>query len=230
MKRLAVIFCCTLAVALSAATNDVAALVPADARAIMKAFGERAATSKTAFMEFTQERGLKLFSEPLKTEGAMLVAQPGLIRWETIAPYQTIMLGDKKNVAQFEFNDGKWEKLKLGFPEALKRATDQMAAMNQGNMDAMLKDFEITATTGNETVLKMVPKNETVRGVMASMEIHLTPDLAATREVVMNEPNGDFTRITFRAEKYNVEFPAGTFDQTKPLPIADVKAAVNHAP
>jgi hypothetical protein len=75
----------------------------------------------------------------------------------------------------------------------------------------------------------MVPKNETIRGVMASMEIHLSPDLSATREVLMNEPNGDFTRITFRAEKYNVEFPAGTFDQSKPLPIADVKAAVNHA-
>lgn len=230
MKRIVFILLSALTVSLQAATNEVIVPTPADPKAIMKAFGERAATSKTAFMEFTQERVLKLFSEPLKTEGAMLIAQPGLIRWETTAPYQAIMLGDKKNVAQFEFNDGKWEKLKLGFPEALKRATDQMAAMNQGKMDAMLADFDITATTGAETILKLVPKNETIRGVMASMEIHLTPDLAATREVLMNEPNGDFTRITFRSEKYNVEFPAGTFDQNKPLPIADVKAAVNHAP
>jgi outer membrane lipoprotein-sorting protein len=230
VKRFAVIICSALSVAVNAATNDVAGPVSADVKAIMKAFGERAATSKTVFMEFTQERVLKLFSEPLKTEGAILIAQPGMIRWETTAPYQTIMLGDKKNVAQFEFNDGKWTKLKLGFPEALKRATDQMAAMNQGNMDAMLKDFEVTATTGTETTLKFVPKNETIRGIMASMEIHLAPDLSATREVLMNEPNGDFTRITFRAEKYNVEFPAGTFDQTKPLPIADVKSAVAHAP
>jgi len=47
---------------------------------------------------------------------------------------------------------------------------------------------------------------------------------------VMNEPNGDLTRITFHAERYNAEFPAGTFDQNQPLPIAVIKAAVNHAP
>ena len=228
MKFFAAIFLSTLVFTANAATNEVAA--PADASAIMKTFGERAASSKSVYMEFTQERVLKLFSEPLKTEGAMIIAQPDKIRWETTAPYQTIMLGEKKNVAQFEFNDGKWEKLKLGFPQALQRAMEQMSAMNHGKMETMLKDFEITATTGSETVLKMVPKNETIRGVMASMEIHLAPDLSATREVLMNEPNGDFTRITFRAEKYNVEFPAGTFDQTQPLPIADVKAAVNHAP
>lgn len=228
MKIFATIFFATLVFTANAATNEVA--MPADVQAIMKTFSERAASSKTVYMEFTQERVLKLFSEPLKTEGAMLIAQPDKIRWETTAPYQTIMLGEKKNVAQFEFNDGKWEKLKLGFPQALQRAMEQMSAMNQGRMENMLKDFEITATTGSETVLKMVPKNETIRGVMASMEIHLSPDLSATREVLMNEPNGDFTRITFRAEKYNVEFPAGTFDQTKPLPIADVKATVNHAP
>jgi outer membrane lipoprotein-sorting protein len=228
MKFFTTIFWSTLVFAASAATNEVAA--PAGVQAIMKMFSERAASSKSVYMEFTQERVLKLFSEPLKTEGAMLIAQPDKIRWETTAPYQTIMLGEKKNVAQFEFNDGKWEKLKLGFPQALQRAMEQMSAMNQGRMENMLKDFEITATTGSETVLKMVPKNETIRGVMASMEIHLSPDLSATREVLMNEPNGDFTRITFRAEKYNVEFPAGTFDQSKPLPIADVKAAVNHAP
>ncbi len=228
MKFFAAIFLSALTLAANAATNEVAA--PADVQVIMQSFSERAATSKSVYMEFTQERMLKLFSEPLKTEGTMLIAQPDKIRWETTAPYQTIMLGEKKNVAQFEFNDGKWEKLKLGFPQALQRGMEQMSAMNHGKMQSMLGDFTITATTGSETVLKMVPKNETIRGVMASMEIHLSPDLSATREVLMNEPNGDFTRITFRSEKYNVEFPVGTFDQTKPLPIAEVKAALNHAP
>jgi hypothetical protein len=46
----------------------------------------------------------------------------------------------------------------------------------------------------------------------------------------MNEPDGDLTRIMFKNEKSDVAFPAGTFDQAKPLAIAGVKAAVNHAP
>jgi len=230
MKLFTVLFSGLLALTAVAATNEIAPSAPADVRTIMQEFQKKSATAQSVYMEFVQERVLKLFAEPLKTEGVMLIARPDKIRWETTAPYQTIMLGEKKNVAQFEFNDGKWEKLKLGFPQALERVMQQMTAMNQGKMDAMTADFNITATTGSETVLTMTPKNETVRGVMASLEIHLSPDFSATREVVMNEPNGDLTRITFHAEKYNVEFPAGTFDQNKPLPVAEIKAAVNHVP
>jgi hypothetical protein len=58
----------------------------------------------------------------------------------------------------------------------------------------------------------------------------MPPDFSATRELVMNEPNGDFTRIIFTHEKRDVKFPPGTFDQTKPLDIAAVKEAVDNAP
>lgn len=230
MKYFALSFFLALPFAAHAATNTVTAAAPTDARSIMETFQKRAENSKTVYMEFTQERVLKMFTDPLVTEGVMLIAQPDHIRWETTAPYQTIVLGEKKSVVQFEYNDGKWEKLKLGFPQAMQKMMQQMSAMNRGKMDAMKDDFNISTTTGSETVLTMTPKSEMVRGVIASMEIHLAPDLSATREVVMNEPNGDLTRIKFRAERYNVAFPAGTFDQSKPLPIADIKAAVNHAP
>jgi len=53
----------------------------------------------------------------LKSEGVMLIERPDRIRWETTTPYQSILLGEQKSVAQFEFNNGKWEKLKLGFPQ-----------------------------------------------------------------------------------------------------------------
>jgi hypothetical protein len=46
----------------------------------------------------------------------------------------------------------------------------------------------------------------------------------------MNEPGGDLTRIIFRREKRDVKFPAGTFDQIKPLGVAAIKIAVGDAP
>ena len=188
------------------------------------------ASVKSVYLDFTQERVLKLFSEPLKTEGVMLIERPARIRWETTDPYQTILLGDKGSVAQFEFSEGKWQKLKLGFPQLLQRVMQQMAALNSGNLTAMTEDYDITVATGAETVLTLVPKDKSMRSMLASLEIHLPPDLSGTREVVMNEPNGDLTRITFRNEKHDVNFPAQTFDQAKPLPIAEVKGAVKNAP
>jgi outer membrane lipoprotein-sorting protein len=197
---------------------------------VLKDLQQKMASVKSVYLEFAQERELKLFSEPLKSEGVMLIERPDRIRWETTAPYQSILLGDQKSVAQFEFNDGKWEKLKLGFPQLLQRVMQQMSLMNQGKMDSMMTDYTITVATGTETVLTMVPKDANVRGMLASLEVHLPPDLSTTRQVVMNEPNGDLTRITFSNEKRNVTFPDGTFDQSKPLDIAAVKAAVKNAP
>src|SRR5580704_17085613 len=160
----------------------------------------------------------------------MLIERPDQIRWETIAPYQSILLGDKKSVAQFEFTDGKWEKLKLGFPQMLQRVMERMSRMNQGKRDALTGDYTISVSTNNETILTLAPKDGNARAVLSSLEVKMLPDFSATREVVMNEPNGDFTRIIFRREKRDVKFPPGTFDQTKPLDISAIKAAVDNVP
>lgn len=202
----------------------------ADLPPVLQSLQIKMSSVKTVYLEFTQERVLKLFSEPLKSDGVMLVEKPDKIRWETTAPYQTILLGDKNSVAQFEFDDGQWQKLKLGFPQMLQRVMQQMSAMNRGDMSAMLTDYTLTISTNTDIVLTFVPKDKSVRDLMSSLDVKLPPDLSTTHEVVMNEPNGDLTRITFTKEKRDAAFPAGTFDQTKPLAIADVQAAVNHAP
>src|SRR3984957_16264636 len=207
-----------------------ASLARADTQSVLQDLQGKMASVKSVYLEFSQERVMKLFSDPLKSEGVMLIERPDRIRWETTAPYQSILLGDQKSVAQFEFNDGKWEKLKLGFPQLLQRVMQQMALMNQGKLDALTGDYTISVSTNNETILTLVPKDENARSVLASIEVKMAPDFSATREVVMNEPNGDFTRIIFSREKRDVKFPAGTFDQTKPLDIAAVKSAVDHAP
>ena len=160
----------------------------------------------------------------------MLIDRPDFIRWETTGPFQSILLGNHKSVAQFEFTDGAWKKLKLGFPQMLRRVMDQMTLMHQGKLDALTSDFTISVSTGSVAVITMVPKDENVRSMLASLEIRMLPDFSATSEVVMNEPGGDLTRIIFHREKRGARIPAGAFDQSRPLDIAAIKAAVAHEP
>lgn len=210
---------------------DAPALKPvADPKPILAELQQKMSSLTSVYLEFTQERQLKLFAEPLKSEGVMMIDQPGIIRWETTAPFQSILLGNQKSVAQFEFTDGRWKKLKLGFPQMLKRVMDQMTLMHQGKLDALTSDFTLSVSTGAVTVVMMVPKDKDVRSMLATLEIHLQPDLSATREVIMREPGGDLTRIIINREKRGVKFPERTFDQTKPLDIPAIKAAVNNAP
>lgn len=230
MKKWFVIFGCVAALSVHAAETNVALQPVTDPRPILEDLQRKMASLASVYFEFSQERQLQLFAEPLKSEGVMLIDRPGQIRWETTAPYQSILLGGQKSVAQFEKTDGAWQKLKLGLPQMLKRVMDQMTLMHQGKLDALTSDFTISVATGHVAVVTMVPKDENVRAMLASLEIVFEPDFSASREVVMREPGGDFTRIIFRREKRNVKFPAGTFDQTKPLEVAAIKTAVSNAP
>jgi len=203
----------------------------ADPQPLLQDIQRKMSSLTSVYLEFTQERQLKLFVEPLKSEGVMLIGRPDQIRWETTSPYQSILLGNQKTVAQFERADGEWNKLKLGFPQMLKRVMEQMTLMNQGKLDALTSDFTISVSTNRSlAVLTLVPKDENVRAMLSSLEVKMQPDSSATREVVMNEPGGDLTRIVFRRERRDVKFPPGTFDQTKPLDVAAIKAAVSDVP
>jgi outer membrane lipoprotein-sorting protein len=223
--------CLTVSVAASrppaclAAAPDPALQPVSDPRSLLQDLQRKMSSLRSVELEFTQERHLKLFSEPLKSEGVMLIERPDQIRWETTAPYQSILLGNHQSVAQFERTDGAWQKLRLGFPQLLRRVMEQMVRMHQGKLDALTSDFTISVATGSVAVVTLVPKDATVRSMLSSLEVRMQPDFSATREVVMNEPSGELTRILFRRERRDVVFPARTFDQAKPLDIAAVRAA-----
>ncbi len=218
------------AIILSTAAESPLLQSSSNALPILQELQRKMSSLSSVYLEFTQERQLKLFAQPLSSEGVMLIDRPDQIRWETTEPYQSILLGNHKSVAQFERVDGDWKKLKLGFPQMLKRVMDQMTLMNQGKLDALTSDFTISVATGALAVLTMVPKDENVRSVLSCLEVKMKPDFSGTTEVVMNEPNGDLTRIIFRREQRNVKFPVGTFDQAKPLDVAAIKATLSNAP
>lgn len=222
-------FCLLLAMVACAAADEPAAQPVADPHPILNDLQHKMSSVNTVYLEFTQENHLKLFDQPQQSEGIMLIERPDQIRWETTAPFQSIMLGNHKSVAQFEFADGKWKKLDVGFPQMLRRVMEQMSLMNQGKLDALTGDYTITVATNSLTILTMVPKDETVRSMLPSLEVRLLPDLSATHEVIMHQTGGDFTRIIFNREVRDVKFPPGTFDQTRPLDIAAVKTAVGNA-
>ncbi len=106
----------------------------------------------------------------------------------------------------------------------------QMVLMHQGKLDALTSDFTISVSTGSVAVVTLVPRDENVRAMLASLEVRMLPDFSATREVIMHEPGGDRTRIVFRRERRDVKIPPSAFDQARPLDLAAIKAAVGDGP
>ncbi len=228
MNRLINMVVLTMALAAVALWGESPLQPVADPRSILQDLQRKMSSLGSVSLEFTQERDLKLFTEPLRSEGVMLIDRPDQIRWETTSPFQSILLGNHQSVAQFERTDGVWKKLKLGFPQMLRRVMEQMVQMNQGKLDALTSDYTISVATGSLAVVTLVPKDKAIRSMLSSLVIKMPPDFSATREVIMNEPGGDFTRIIFHRERRNVKFPPGTFDQAAPLSLAQVQTALKN--
>ena len=229
MKKRATLAGCILALAVPLTAGEMPPQRVADPQPILQEIQRKMASLTSTFLEFTQERHLHLFSEPLKSQGAMLIEKPDRIRWETTEPFESILLADHKSVAQFERTDGQWQKLKVGFPQMLRRVMDQMVLMHQGRLDALTGDYTLSVATGHVTVVKLVPRDDLLRSVLASLEIHMASDLSGPQEVVMNEPSGDYTRIVFLQERRGVKFAPRTFDQAQPLELSAVRAAFDNA-
>lgn len=178
----------------------------------------------SALSVFRQERHLSIFDQPLVAEGIMCFQSPGCIRWETTRPYHSVFLSDGINAAQFEWVDGNRRKLKIDFPRSLSKVIEHMSLMNQGRLGPAKENFTITASTGATAVITMSPKDERAKAFLSSIEISMAPDLSATREILMKEPNGDFTRITIVKEDRNVMFPTNAFNLNDP---ADIEVLLN---
>ncbi len=180
--------------------------------------------AKTVFTHFVQERHLSLFKEPLRSEGYLCFEQPGRIRWEVTQPYKSILVSDGSGVAQFEWVDEQWKKLDIGLAAAMQNVVSQIAAVMQGSYARGGRQYEVSLTQSEQgPVVTLVPGNEKMRKMMKAIEVHLAPDLKATRRVVLRESTGDYTDIQFDEQVVNRQFKAGTFDRKSPASLEAVR-------
>jgi outer membrane lipoprotein-sorting protein len=185
------------------------------------------ARTETVFTHFTQERHLSLFNEPLRTEGWLCFVKPRQVRWEISQPYQSILVSDSSGVAQFERIDNRWKKLDLGMADAMQQVVAQIAAVMEGRYAAEDRNYSVTLTNRpSGPVVILVPRNERMRKVMRTIEVHLAPDLSATQGVVLREINGDFTEIHFQEQILGRVFPDRTFDRESPLELDVIREAL----
>lgn len=182
--------------------------------------------ARTVLTRFIQERHLSLFDEPLRSEGFLCFQAPGRLRWETTAPYKSILVSDGMGVAQFEWTEEKWKKLDLGLGGALQNVVAQIAGVMDGRYARDQRGYQATVARGaDEWVITLVPQNESMRKMMAAIEIHLAADLQATRRVVLRETDGDHTDIIFTEQVVNFVPPPKTFDRAAPAALAEIRAA-----
>ena len=183
--------------------------------------------ARTVFTHFSQERHLSLFDEPLRSEGYLCFEQPGSVRWEVTAPYQSILVSDGSGLAQFEKIDGAWKKIDLGLAAAMQNVVSQIAGVMKGDYARDQRTYSVSLiTTNSEPTIQLSPRNEKMRKMIQAIEVHLSPELNATRSVVLREAAGDYTLIRFDQQQVNITFPGQVFDRKTPLPLDQLQSVL----
>lgn len=206
----------TLALTAPAETNNVAFFLQRLSQTTTKA--------ETLFAEFTQERHLSLFDEPLRTEGYLCFQKPNSIRWEVTKPYRSILVATGAGAAQFEQTGDHWKRLDLSYLKSIPNFVSGMSLFLEGRYLERQQDYDCSVRSN---VLVLKPKQKTF---IEAFELEFGDELAAgARQVTMRQPDGDWTRIAFRNQIANPTLPAGTFDLQTPVAIETVREAVKDA-
>jgi len=168
--------------------------------------------------DFTQEKKLRVFKQPVTSSGVLLFERPDRMRWETRKPFRSLLVVNGKNVAKFEWVDGKRRALKLGRgADALLVAMNRLRAWFTGKFDESA--FSIESKEEPELKLILRPKDKAIQARIDRLEFYPAKDLKSMRRVVIVETGGDVTTLRFTHHKANEPAPKNTFSTSDPAEL-----------
>lgn len=160
-----------------------------------------AQNTKTIVSDFKQVKHMEVMESDIPSNGKLVFKSPNLIRWEYVTPYKSTVVfkEDKLFVSQ----DGRKDAYDLSSNKMFRSLNSLIVGSLNGDMFDNSK-FEITYFTdavGYRVVF--VPKEKKILKFIGSFQLKFDKEKGEVLEVKLNEPNGDYTRITFQNKKLN---------------------------
>ena len=182
----------------------------------LKLIENKLGSIKTLRTNFTQKRHMSLFLDVLSSEGILFFQKPDLLRWELRAPYQSIMIFNKGDVAKFQLKDGKLKKLKSGMEDLMRGVLKQILSMMQGNFKKVSESYSIEVKEGTDYLLLMHPKSEGMAKAISFIELHVSKSSFHMERIVIREPTDDYLEIIFTNNQEDGSLNSGLFNTENP--------------
>ncbi len=181
---------------------------------LLRLLRESRAPYQTFATRFVQRKRLAMLDVTLESEGMIFFRRPGSIRYEILAPVQSLLMYDGRKVRCYAFSEGEWKLLNNPGATAVGQVLRQIGRWIQGEFDTDGKMFEIEVIRGEDDggAIHLVPRSEAFREYIQRIIIHVekAPDYRVTR-VTIRESDVDVTEMRFRRELRNPPIPEGTF-------------------
>ena len=145
--------------------------------------------------DFTQQKRVQGFRNPLRSSGAFLLSRDKGVVWHTKAPFAStlVLTPDQLAVRQA---DGSRQALAGGSGRAAALANSLMMALVAGDVAALSRRFKLSETLRDEGAwtLVLVPREPALRKAIARIELSGASHVTAVR---IEETSGDHTDLAF---------------------------------
>ena len=160
--------------------------------------GVRARLADTPVLrgQFTQEKHLQGFRNPLQSQGDFLLARNRGVVWNTRSPFASTVVMTRQRLLARQADGSERNLFERGSSPAVATANSLLMALLGGNIDILSRQFVLTETLLPEGAwrLQLVPKPGALQKIFRRIELQGDSNV---RSVHLEESAGDSTDIHF---------------------------------
>ena len=173
-----------------------AMVAPAFAATDVEAVKQRVAKVDVLRGEFTQEKQVAGFKNPLRSQGRFVLAQDHGVVWTTLKPFPSEVVVTRDRILSRQRDGSTRVELDARQQPAMRSVNAIMFALMSGDAQALSAQFtvKVEVLPGNAWRMQLTPRSAMLGKVFA--QLTLSGD-RYVREVQINEANQDVTRIHF---------------------------------
>lgn len=173
-----------------------AMVAPALAATDVEAVKQRVAKVNVLRGEFSQEKQVAGFKNPLRSQGRFVLAQDHGVIWTTLKPFPSEVVVTRDRILSRQSDGSSRVELDGRQQPAMRSVNAIMFALMSGDAQALSAQFtvKVEVLPGNAWKMQLTPRSAMLGKVFA--QLTLSGD-RYVREVQINEANQDVTRIQF---------------------------------
>jgi outer membrane lipoprotein-sorting protein len=202
VRRLAalfLIFICALAIDAFAqdSVNDI--------NAFLGDLEKKMAQVETIETDFTQEKNLALFNQPIILKGKIYIKKPEFFSWHVQSPVRYTMLIKDDIIKQWDEESGQVQQFSLSRNPGFTMAIAQMKVWFSGAYVSLLKDYAAKIISEDPVILEFSPiQSNPAFSLIKGVKVSFEKDQRYLREIRIEEKDGDSTILTFSSVKLNM--------------------------
>lgn len=157
---------------------------------------------------FTETKSISFVTDDLVSKGKLAYSDDGFIRWEYLEPESSVMIISEEKTMVSE--NGKTKELKA-MGAVMKRIKELIGSCITGDIltdDDYQSSFVVSEA---EYRVELVPLQRRVKQMVELIQIDFDKSSFQINSMLMLDPSGDQTTISFEDISVNKELPSGVF-------------------